>query len=135
MQQAHQDVGDLEPWPASDEFARAIDSSNKRWSKIADALLAQLRARDYRNADLAAALHDFYLYSMAMLDCTPATFPNTALVQTLAKFLPLLPREFRQTITVQDLTPMELERVGKRIERRFDLAPSPARPKVRRMVV
>lgn len=135
MDRARQDAPGLQPLMASDDAAEEIDSENARWSRLVDSLLAQLKSKNDKNADVAHHLHNFYLYSMATLECSPRTFPSTSLAQKMSKLLPLLPRAFRQTVTWQDLTDAEAKRMVRRIAKRFDLGPEPKKRKRSRLVV
>lgn len=135
MDRARRDAPGLQPLTASDDDAAEIAAENERWSRIADALLAQLKSKQDGNADVAHHLHNFYLYSLAMLEPSPRTFPSTSLVRKLSQLLPLLPRAFRQTGTWQDLTDAEAKRLVRRIAKRFDLGPEPERRKRSRLVV
>ena len=114
----------------SDDMAPLIASENARWIRATDTLVAQLRSKRYENADLAAGLNDFYLFSLAMIDVTAHSFPSKELVEKMSRILPLLPRSYRQTITVGDLTDVELKRIEKRVAKRMGL--STASPKRRR---
>ena len=129
MERARKEVIELQPMMISDDTVVEISLENDRWSRIADTLLAQLKSKNFKNADIASALNEFYLYSLAVMECSQYTFPNTTLINKLSKLMPLLPREYRQTITFQDLTEAEIERIGKRIVKRFNLGPEPNPPK------
>ena len=136
MQRARNDIIELQPIMISDNTIVKISSENERWSHVADTLLAQLKSKNFDNADVASGLNEFYLYSLAVMECSPFTFPNMTLINKLSELLPLLPRQYRQTITFQDLTQAEIERVEKRMTRRFDLGPELNPPKKhKRMIV
>jgi hypothetical protein len=136
MEKAREEVLELQPIMISDDTIVEISLANDTWSRIADTLLAQLRSKNLKNADIASGLNEFYLYSMAVMECSNYTFPNTALINKLSKLMPLLPREYRQTITFKDLTEAEIERIGRRIAKRFDWGPEPNPPtRKKRMTV
>ena len=118
----------------SDDMAPLIASENARWIRATDTLVAQLRSKMYVNADIAAGLHDFYLFSLAMIDITTHSFPSKELVKKMNRILPLLPRSYRQTITVGDLTDDERKRIEKRVAERsrmFTASPKRKRRKHR----
>ena len=135
MNRVRKEVEDLQPIPLSEEDMEEISAQNAKWSRIADTLYAQLRARMFEHADVAASLHSFYLYSMAMMDCNRYTFPTPELNEKISRLLPLLPRGHRQTITIHDLTEKELNSVKDRIAKRFDMGMSPKKKKVTRIIV
>lgn len=135
MERARSDALELQPMVMFDGAEAEIASQNERWTRITDAVLAQLRSKNFKNAELAASLNSFYLYSLALVECSRYTFPNTTLVNKLSKLLPLLPRVYRQTITTQDLTEAEMGRIMKRITKRFDMGPDDSKKKITRMLV
>lgn len=125
MERARQEVKDLFPIIYSGEDVSEIGIQNEKWDHIVDTLIAQLRAGIVKNADIASSVHDFYMYSMAVMECSRYTFPSTHLVTKISKLFPLLPREFRQKVNIRDLTYTEKERIMKRIERRLGMMSSP----------
>ena len=116
----------LDPiFPYSDEDAALIHDENEKLSKRVDALLAQLRSGNLRNVEEASVIHDFYMFSMAMMDCSRFTFPDLTLGKKINNIFPLLPREFRTKVTMTDLTDKEIEKAIKRVSKRFDLGDEP----------
>jgi hypothetical protein len=116
------DIAALTPIEYSDETAGEVAAENERWGDATTLLCTQLRSGNHANVDIAAGLNDFYHHSMAVMDCTRYTFPNLVLVSKLSRVLPLLPREYRQRVTFQDMTPNEIHRIERRIAKRFNMA-------------
>ena len=130
MQGLSTELQSLSPITPSDDMAPLIASENARWIRVTDTLIAQLRSKRYENAHMASGLHDFYLFSLAMIDVTAHSFPSKELVEKMSVILPLLPRNHRQKVTAADLTDVELKRIEKRIAKRWNL--STASPKQKR---
>ena len=123
---------EYDPISFSDETAKEIVESNEAVSKRAESLLAQLRSGNMKNVEEAAVLHDFYMYSLSVMECNAMTFPSMKVANKLSKLYPHLPRSFRQTVTMRDLTEAEMERAMKRIAKRFDLHDDPFLPQKRK---
>lgn len=123
---------ELDPIPYSDDMSSEIARNNEFYNSRVDSLLLQLRHKDYKNVEEAAALHDFYMYSLGMMECDYMTFPNTKLVNKLTKLYPLLPRSYRVRVTMQDLTPGEIDKAMRRVAKRMDLGDAPFAKEVKR---
>ena len=116
----------LAPMVPSEDDAATIAQLNDVWGEVVDTVVARLRSKQDDVLELATDLHGFYAFSRAMIpQLSRHSFPSTELARKLKRILPLLPRAYRPTATLQDLSTEELSRLTARISSKYQFVHSP----------